>query len=112
MSRLAQWERLTCPWCPSTRFYEAFHIKWHPTNGTSREPAGVVCRECNNEIDMQQMIQKKQLELKKAELAAMQAEIDETTPAGAGVAASGPAPASAAKKDSPKPAAPQATPKE
>ncbi len=96
MSRMMTWERLTCPWCPSTRFYEAFHIKWHPNNGTTREPAGLICRECNNEVDMAQAISKKQVERKKAELAEMQAEVNEMTPAAASSS-----PAKAADKKEP-----------
>lgn len=80
-NRLVTWERLTCPSCPSIRFYEAFHIKWHPNNGTTREPSGIVCRECGNEVDMQAAISKKQIEHKKAELAAMEAEVNELAPA-------------------------------
>ena len=77
---MKQWDRLRCSECPSTYFTRAIHLKWQEGGGIVEEPAGYRCAQCQAEIDTATLIARKQVELKKAELKALQEEVDDATP--------------------------------
>ena len=73
-----QWERLTCN-CGSIRFRKVVHIKYHPTGGTSEEPAGFECAECEiGLVSIQFLVNKLELAKKKEDLKAKEKEIEES----------------------------------
>ena len=76
MTGPTEWTKLKCTSCGSIYFYERIHIINRQGGGTTRQEAGYACRQCNADVDVALMIQRREVERKKAELKALQDEIE------------------------------------
>lgn len=70
-----QWTRLKCDSCGSIYFQKKFYLITRAGGGTTEEQCGYVCRQCNADVDMGKMIQRLDLERKKAELKILQDQV-------------------------------------
>ena len=69
------WTKLRCDSCNSIYFLKRMHLITRAGGGTTEEIAGYVCRQCNADVDMGRMIQKLDLERKRAELKELETEV-------------------------------------
>ena len=75
---LPQWDKLTCD-CGSVRFTKVVHLKYHPTGGSSEEPAGYICADCDiGLVDLKYLLGRMELKRKREELRSKEQEIEET----------------------------------
>lgn len=77
---IPQWEKLKCENCNSIRFVEIIHLRHHPNTGTSTEPAGYMCAECNAIIDLSRLIARLEVAKKKAEISELEQGIKDLGP--------------------------------
>lgn len=76
MAEIARWQTLVCP-CGSRRFYTVYEMRRHASGGLSQDPVGHRCASCHNDADVQAMQRDLLMTRRRAELAALEAEIDE-----------------------------------
>ena len=75
-----QWSKLACDSCGSRDFLKRIHIITRAGGGTTEEPAGFTCRQCNADVDLSRMIQRLDLERKREELRQLQQQVGDMEP--------------------------------
>jgi len=75
-----QWTKLKCDSCGSIYFRKKLHLITRAGGGTTEEVAGYTCRACDADVDQARMIQRLELERKKAELKQLQTEVEASDP--------------------------------
>lgn len=62
------WDSLECA-CGNNKFVQAVELRWKPGGGTTPKPTGnYICTRCSELGDIQEMINQKQLKMKRSEL--------------------------------------------
>lgn len=79
-STIPTYQDLSCPVCPSVRFVKVVKLRHHPTNGMVEGHDGYRCAACNCDVDAARLVDVHLYNMKKAELAASQAELDASQP--------------------------------
>ena len=75
------WMRRKCDSCGSQYFLKKLFLITRQGGGTTEEQAGYVCRQCNADVDMARLIQRLEVERKRAELKSLQEQLGETVEA-------------------------------
>jgi hypothetical protein len=76
-----EWEELQCPKCQGSEFLQRLRLKVRQGAGMSTEVSSWQCAGCGLTADMRQMQAQLTLRHRKAELAALEAEIAQSLPA-------------------------------
>ena len=61
---IARWKNLVCLACGHDTFIEEVALRYHPSGGTSHDPVGLRCSQCQAPADAHKMV----LQLRKADL--------------------------------------------
>ena len=61
---IARWKNLVCLACGHDTFIEEVALRYHPSGGTTHDPVGLRCSQCQAPADAQKML----LRLRKADL--------------------------------------------
>jgi len=77
---LPQFERLTCSYCPSSRFIRILMLRHQSNGGTIEEPGGYRCADCGADVDVRKMVERRALDQKRVELRQLEEEIQSTAP--------------------------------
>jgi hypothetical protein len=79
--RIPTWDNLACPHCSAETFIPVMHLKAKYGAGTTTEQAGWQCSGCGTKADVLEMQNAAYLRQRKADLAALEAEVAQHQPA-------------------------------
>ena len=72
------WDNLVCE-CGGIGFVQTVHIRWKPAGGSLPTPTGkYICSTCAKNVDILELIERKELAAKKLELQHLEARISES----------------------------------
>jgi len=72
------WDSLVCE-CGGISFVQTVEIRWKPSGGTVPKPTGkYICGSCAKNVDILDLIERKELAAKKMELRHLEARISES----------------------------------
>lgn len=72
------WRALTCNGCGvSTQFLRVLTLRWQAGSGCTESPSGYMCAQCHAMVDAKRLIDNEQLTMKRDELKALEAELEE-----------------------------------